>query len=74
MNGLRFKVGELAIIGVCAYQEAIGRTVEITEVGPFPPGHLFADGVLSLIASDYLVALDGEHYICADWMLVKLDP
>jgi hypothetical protein len=74
MTGLRFKVGELAIIGVCACYEAIGRMVEIVEVGPFKAGHVFRDGIATPFDTDYQVSLDGQHYICADWMLLKIEP
>lgn len=73
MSGLRFKVGELAIIAV-ASPENVGKIVQIDAVGPFASfdsipwrgGRRYA-----LVDCDYFI---GDQWIAHDWQLRKLDP
>lgn len=78
MSGLRFVVGELAIVmvgkGECT--KYVGTIAEILEAGPFPPNHLFkTTGHHGCGASrDYLVrTYDGLTATTLDCGLRKID-
>jgi hypothetical protein len=77
MDGLRFKVGELAIFVVAVYDSGVqhqGKTVEIVEVGPWSAGTLLKKWVMKR-KTDYLIrTADGYHGAVVDWQLRKIDP
>jgi hypothetical protein len=80
MSGLRFKVGELAILQFTTDQSAFGcegDRVEIYAAGPFKPGDTVMIGREPAKigkAGDYVIRWsDDSGGICFDWQLRKID-
>lgn len=77
MNGLRFKVGELAIFAIATKANGIpyvGCNIEIMYIGPFHAGQQW-NGIAIPNDCDYLLlAKDGRKGAAFDWQLRKLDP
>ena len=82
MNGLRFKVGELARVAITTKPENLGKIVEIYAVGPWELGDIatLPNGERYRITThcDYFFAHRGptgnRSWIDHDWRLQKLDP
>lgn len=77
MNGLRFKVGELAVLAVSA--KYLGKIVEILAVGPYRAGQIYDIGLKQPMRciqnADYVIdQRDGKWITVQDWRLRKLDP
>ncbi len=69
---MRFKVGELAVIGI-SLKDRLGHVVEILEVGPMPVKFRI-EGIRTM---DYRVTGINNHpqTYAYDWQLIKLsDP
>jgi hypothetical protein len=66
---LRFKVGELALVGYNRDDEGIGEIVEVIKVGPMSSRYIH-DRV-----ADYHILMRGEIWDVKDHVLIKLgDP
>lgn len=79
MNGLRFKVGELAIFVCPSHSTGIGHegtTVRVAEVGPYRTGqYVQCVGVIASYNFDYVIDWPSGHIgFVRDWQLQKLDP
>lgn len=77
MNGLRFKVGEMAIVAVAMNPVNQGKVVEIIAVGPFKAGHrVVVNGVRrrSLEDCDYFLDQSPPGGLAHDYQLRKIDP
>jgi hypothetical protein len=78
MSGLRFKVGDMALVAVAMNPKNLGDVVQILAIGPYRIGDVVigphGGPVLLRTSADYFV--DGRS-ICQtafDWQLRKLDP
>lgn len=78
MNGLRFKVGDMAIYVIPYHAKGykwVGEIVEVIEVGPFSPDHVHPSTgkFASLKSHDYMC----KHYSSIggvwDWQLKPID-
>ena len=78
MNGLRFKVGELAIIACAIHPENQGKVVEILAVGPYQIGdivvHPSGAQVEILSNTDYFIDVELPNCTAKDYQLRKIDP
>lgn len=82
MSGLRFKVGDLAILAFATDPSGIGSEGEVVEIysaGPYQPGdRVPIRGVARRIgkACDYVIRFSGTNDggICHDYQLRKIDP
>jgi hypothetical protein len=70
MSGLRFKVGDLAVIAVVrnpTFQHLLGRQVTITGIHTRTIYDTYEDYRLDFFNGNH-------HACCMDWQLRKLDP
>lgn len=79
MNGLRFKVGELAIFMFARGEEGApfqGETCQVIDVGPWKAGDEWRPGFKCFRKdSDYVIQMpQGAKGQCMDYQLRKLDP
>lgn len=76
MNGLRFKVGEMAILAVALRRhDLLGTHVSVEKIHQRPAGSACVDNSTLLVACDYIVEhVDGSKGSVADWQLRKIDP
>lgn len=81
MTGLRFKVGELAIMALCPSRDgdrAIGQTVEVIAISVAPGQPVKAswgEWYFCRTGHDYVVQFPNDSLMwCSDWQLRKIDP